>query len=276
MYGTQAPYRDLWYSLLGGDERPVYERLLAPWAEANPYVMEWPREFADRTGDPIPKADNEELCRLFALGRVNETLLLRFQPDAGSIDPWAGPRLTAEEYIAFMSGFGAAVASRDGFDPFFHEIVRVEPSPDDADPIRVVRTFWPCLMLGPMILSRAGVSVSGGRKHVLKSVAESSTLYWAHVRRNRPRADLSDGWGSNSNWATAFRRDYLLGGTQFFNADEAVNAADPPARLSCGEPEDDLSPAERIELVTHRCFVRTEKPHADLWPYDLTYRSRGN
>jgi hypothetical protein len=33
----------------------------------------------------------------------------------------------------------------------------------------------------------------------------------------------------------------------------------------------DLTGDERVELLTHRCFVRTHKRHDDRWPYDDTY-----
>ncbi len=33
-----------------------------------------------------------------------------------------------------------------------------------------------------------------------------------------------------------------------------------------------LTTEERIELLTHRCFIVTDKPHGDLWPFDHTYK----
>jgi hypothetical protein len=32
-------------------------------------------------------------------------------------------------------------------------------------------------------------------------------------------------------------------------------------------PDEALSVEQRIELLTHRCFIRTTLPHDDLWPY---------
>ena len=93
-------------------------------------------------------------------------------------------------------------------------------------------------------------------------------MYWACQRRNRPHRDLSDGWGSNSWWRTSFRRDYQLGGMLYFNADGRNDLSAPPSGEADG---DELTAEERIELLTNRCFIRTTKPHDDLWPYDDVY-----
>jgi hypothetical protein len=103
--------------------------------------------------------------------------------------------------------------------------------------------------------------VRAGRLHLLKEVAERSTLYWAYARNHRKSEDLSRGWGSNSQWRTAFRRDYALGGRLFYNVD---------ARPHPGGPDADLTAAERAELLRHRCFVTCTTPSDDLWPYDLS------
>jgi hypothetical protein len=126
-------------------------------------------------------------------------------------------------------------------------------------------------LLGDMVFSRAGVRVSGGRRFIRKDVAESSTLYWAFRRKNRPSQDLSHGWGSNSQWRTRFRRDYRLGEEFHYNVDGKHDLAAPePA----AEDRDGLAREERIELLTNRCFIRTVKPHSDLWPYDDLHSAR--
>ena len=33
----------------------------------------------------------------------------------------------------------------------------------------------------------------------------------------------------------------------------------------------DLTLGERIELLTHHCFIRTDKPSDAIWPFDDTY-----
>lgn len=88
-----------------------------------------------------------------------------------------------------------------------------------------------------------------------------------HARRPReppPRRvvdDLSTGWGSNSQWTTAFRRDYLVDGRLHYNVDEAVRGRHrvPPA--------EDLEPAALVQLLRHRCSTVVDHG-GDLFPYD--------
>lgn len=268
MHTCQAVYRALRDRIGSYSERGLYRDVLLPWVDANGDERDWLRSFAERRGGPIPPAAVEDLWRLYALGVVNETLLLRFQP-LGAGGEWEGPDLSLTEYESFFTALGLELGPAGEFSPFYHEIVRVEQSANDDDPITLLDVSWPGLMLEPMMFSRAGVIVSGGRHHVLKSAAEASTMYWAYWRRYRPYHDLSHGWGSNSSWRTRFRRDYRIRDTLYFNVDGENDLAAPAS----GEGDrDGLTSEERIELLTNRCFIRTEKPHDDLWPYDDVYR----
>jgi len=86
------------------------------------------------------------------------------------------------------------------------------------------------------------------------------------------------GWGSNSQWRTDFRRDYAIDGTYYYNVDGKwdVRELAPREGPGNGEPtRNEISEEERIELLTHRCFVRTAKPHNDLWPYNDYFVDRG-
>jgi hypothetical protein len=103
--------------------------------------------------------------------------------------------------------------------------------------------------------------VRAGRARLVKEVAERSTLYWAYARNTRPTDDPSRGWGGNSQWRTAFRRDYALDGRLWYN----VGGREHP-----GGAGGDLAPRERDELLRHRCFVTCTGASDDLWPYDLS------
>jgi hypothetical protein len=249
----------------GKHVRPIYWYVLAPWVESNESEGQWLRSFASRQGSPIPGAAIEDLWRLYALSRVIETLLLRFQHGQADGTEWHGPKISPDDYVRFSESLGLTVETSHIFSPFYHEIVEVEEVSDDDQPVTLLSTFWPCLMLGNMMFSRAGVRVSGGRRFICKDAAESSTIYWAFRRKNRSCHDLSLGWGSNSQWRTSFRRDYRIGKELHYNVDRTNNlgATEPAA-----EDHDGLTQRERIELLTNRCFVTTEKPHEDLWPYD--------
>jgi hypothetical protein len=75
------------------------------------------------------------------------------------------------------------------------------------------------------------------------------------VPRDRPCQDLSTGWGSNSQWGTDFRRDYVDGDLLRYNVDAKPDRFAPKAR-------DD-------ELLRHRCSVRAPALD-DAFPYYST------
>jgi hypothetical protein len=268
MHASQAEYRELYDLVHARDRQPLYWRVLAPWVEAHAAERDWLRSFASRTGNPVPPAELEDLWRLYALSRVNETLLLSFQRGRADGTNWPGPKVSLDEYVRFVESLGLTVAQTQSFSPFYHEIVEVDQTEKDDEPVTLVSASWPCLMLGDMMFSRAGVRVSGGKKFIQKEVAEASTLYWAYRRKNRPYQDLSRDWGSNSQWRTSFRRDYLLGRVVHYNVDgrRDLSRLEPMAK-----DRDGLTQLERIELLTNRCFITVTKAHSDSWPYDDQY-----
>ncbi len=147
----------------------------------------------------------------------------------------------------------------------------MEQAHDEKEPISLVREIWPGFMMGNLMLCRAGVKVRGGQSYIRKDMAEQSTLYWTYVRRNRPHNDLSHGWGSNSQWATAFRRDYADDAGFYYNVDGKLDVLLPDTSSSPNSARSDLEPGERLELLTNRCFITSQKFHADRWRYDDTF-----
>ena len=272
MLASQADYRGLFDSIHTKDCRPLYAHVLAPWVDAHAAERDWLCSFASRSGSPVPPAEPEDLWRLYALSRVNEILLLCFQRGRADGTDWPGLKVSLDEYVWFAESLGLAVAEAQPFSPFYHEIVKVDQADNEEQPVTLLSTFWPCLMLGNMMFSRAGVRVSGGKRFIRKEVAESSTLYWAYRRKNRPYQDLSHGWGSNSQWRTSFRRDYLLGRAVHYNVDRRHDLSRPESR---SEDRDGLTCEERIELLTNRCFITAMKAHGDLYPYDDRYQMIG-
>ena len=131
---------------------------------------------------------------------------------------------------------------------------------------------WPCVMLGNMLFSRGGVDVCAGKTIFKPGIADASTLYWADRRKGRPVNDLSHGWGSNSQWRTSFRRDYVVGDTRFYNVDGKYDLAAQAADAADAGRSPVLTLAERIELLTQRCLVSSTTAHDDLFPYDDCWR----
>ena len=254
------------------DEHPhlCYLHVLVPWIESHGDEVAWLKQFASRPGLPVPPAEAVELWALYALSRVNEVLLLNFQPRRDGAEDRVGswPLLSLDEYELFAASIGLTACEQREFSPFYHEIVSVELAADDDQPTRLESMAWPGFMLGDMMFSRAGVRVSAGRRVLSKELAETSTLYWTFLRKHRPVSDLSHGWGSNSQWRTPFRRDYRFGRQLHFNVDGKVdlNAWTPDEKDADGFDAEQL-----IELTIHRCLVKTLHRHDDLYPFDLRY-----
>ncbi|MCX4445491.1 hypothetical protein ACIOEZ_10345 [Streptomyces sp. NPDC087866] len=120
-------------------------------------------------------------------------------------------------------------------------------------------------------------------EHAQRGVADRSPLYWAFRRRHRPTVDLSQGWGSTSQWRTGFRLDYRtpagdhlnVTGNSPIDGSTALHA-DHPANL--GHEERLLTSGERRELLRHRCLLRAPEAadalagspswEQDLMPFD--------
>ncbi|MCZ1005657.1 hypothetical protein [Streptomyces lydicus] len=217
------------------------------------------------TGETAMRGSGLLIRELYALSRVNDVLLLGFQPsgDAPPGPSWPVRRLqwpgvSLSEYVALFTGLGMTAfddedAAAGTFDPFFHEIVDVEQADDLAAPIRITQVVWPGLMLGDLLFSRAGVRVRAGRNHAQRGVADCFPLYWTFRRNYRPTVDESHDWGAQSQWATNFRLDYRTSTSLELNVagdadiDTAEDLSGDAAQLAVGE---------RRELLRHRCLLR--------------------
>ncbi|MFD4525051.1 hypothetical protein ACFWP7_14240 [Streptomyces sp. NPDC058470] len=265
-YGVDA--RELYEALACDEGVEPYETIVLPWLDrARDGYRGW---LATAAEDGAWRAEKEtepnarELVReLYALHRVSDRLLLTFQPpsgEPGSPDP--RPLLSEREYLDVFTSLGMTPFEDGGaFDPFLHEIVEVEQADDPHAPIEITEVRWPGLMLGRLLFNRAGVRIRAGIEHAQRGVADRSPLYWTFRRRHRPTVDLSQGWGSNSQWRTDFRLDYRT------PAGDRLNVAgdrpiDGSGDLHPGHPKN-LSPEERLlmpgdrrELLRHRCLLR--------------------
>ena len=262
-----AGFRALFEAIEQYDGIPLYQDTLIRWLrDYGASAKNRLEKFGIQHGSMIPTVLPEDLYELYALSRVNDTLLLSFQPHA--VEGYGNsPQISPDEYISFMTAIGLRVAREASFSPFFHEIVTVKQDEDPNAPIALSREYWPALMLGNLMFSRAGVAVTGGREHIRKGIAEASVMYWAFRRRNRRCHDQSVGWGSNSQWSTPFRRDYHIGKDFYFNVDGKNDLSNSKQEVD----EDGLAPHERLELLLHRCFIRSAEPKEYCFPYEDTY-----
>src|SRR5262249_5712763 len=157
VHSSQADYRELFDLIHGQHSGPVYWYVIAPWVDTHAGEREWLRSFALRPGDPIPHAEVEDLWRLYALSRVNELLLRGFQHGRADGCDWPGPKISLDDYQRFAESLGLTATEPATFSPFYHEVVEVEEAHDEDQPVGLGLTFWPCLLLGDMVFSRAGV-----------------------------------------------------------------------------------------------------------------------
>lgn len=262
VHDDQWPYFQLCEALLAYDGASAARDLLRPWLREHRDERRWFGALARQRPPTVPAMSREDSWRLYAMSRIADLLRLSCARRPGHEEVWRCTTPLAA-YLELMDELGFQRVKQPDFHPFFHEVVVVEQDPDDDAPVRILAELWPAHALGPLLFARAGCRVAAGRRHMVKEIAEGSTLYWAWARNNRPVHDLSLGWGHASQWRTAFRRDYMLGDELHYNVDAA------PLPL---DEDDDLTDDDRLELLRHRCFVRCPEPHDDRFPYDLRHR----
>lgn len=273
-------FRAFYHFLLDPDSkgwepwRVLDRTLLLEWAAQLAPTMQSLAPFASAAARQLQGEEIlEGLWELYALSRVNDLLLLPFQPVAPSEHEREQPvtPITLDDYLTFWEHLGLRRYLPRAFHPFFCEIVAVEPADDPEAPAQLREIHWPALFLGDLLISRAGVSVVAGANHLNADIAPRSTLSFTHRRRARPSRDLSRDWGHNSQWRTAFRRDYCDGDILYYNVDGKIDVwARSPADDINFMSRDLLSPRERYELLVHRCFVLTTSHPEEALIYDET------
>ena len=258
--------------------------LLYDWSSRNAAILEPLRKFQQFNAlDNSYEIASGELESLYALSRVCDTLILPFQ--AGQC--WFN--LSPMQFAEFWQTLGLAARETDDYHPFWCEIVACENGDDDDAPPLIEEVFWPALTWGDLLICRAGVKVEAGRNWMDAAVAAGSPLYFASRRNYRKAHDLSHGWGSNSQWSTSFRRDYVWGEHYIFNADGSPDLDKSPFirdlsahqwaeleprhffasdfyRWESGEPGSTVP--ERESLLVNRCLIDGEVTDAEFWPWD--------
>jgi hypothetical protein len=250
------------------------EEIIVPWLTQHPESVAELRTIGrpeNRNVRVLPNPHHFTVLEgLYAVSRVVDVLIAPHQPV--NDDPallawttgrpwWVGQLPAVSAWRAFCAGIGATLIDESAFHPFFHEVVAVEPAEDPDEPPSLVEEHWPGALIDSMLLVRSGVTVRAGANVMDPSVAARSCLYFSWWRRNRVVRDLSHGWGSNSQWGTDFRRDYIVDGQLHYNVDRNGRKA-----LAA----DDTPLEQRRELMRYRHSVRTDLGD-DCWPYDETF-----
>lgn len=262
MHSDQYPYLKLHDEMarVGGSSDFV---MFAKWLRDYPEESAWLQSVRARS--PETPFAQEDLWRLYAVSRVFEVLALPFQQGDADRSGWNGPGFPVAHFKSFAEALGMRAMVPRQFAPFDCEVVGAANTALPNDPIVLTQVHWPCLMLGNLLVMRAGVSIEGGTSLFDAEIATSSTLYWAYRRKNRPHQDLSHGWGHNSQWRTTFRRDYCIGNKVYLNVD---GSNDLGGKEIVSDDDNVLTREERVELLVNRSFIRTRKASYDLWPYN--------
>ena len=268
MYSTQIPFVQLFDAVTSYLGRGVYSQVLSPQGSFVVQVKTWLDDFRNRTKTDSPIATPEDLSCLYALSRLTSLLLLRFQNGRADGTDYLGPEIAMEDFLNFHLHLGFKVHESTGFHPIVYEIGEVRPMEDNLAPIVLLDINWPCLILDNMIYCRGNVSIQSGSSLTTKKTAESSKMYWAYRRKDRAFADQSHGWGHNSQWRTAFRRDYINGNDICYNVDGDLSLNDQDCDCD-GIPRETL-----IELVRNRCLINTQIDDSDLYPYSYRYTEK--
>jgi hypothetical protein len=268
MFQSQLPWVDLFNTLHRYNGPEAYDDVLGPWLLRDTTERSWLRDFRQKTNDNWTAASDEDLCRLYAVFRVTSTLLLHFQYGRKDGTDYLGPVISVEGFQVFHEELGFHVPDVAGYHPFFHEIMSVNQDERACEPVRLDRLVWPALMLGDMMFCRAGCVVTGGTTHVVKEIAEASTLYWTYRRKDRPCNDQSRGWGGNSQWRTRLRRDYQKGDAFFYNIDANESLDGLTSNV------DELNVETMTELVRNRCVITAKIDDSDLYPYRYRFTEK--
>ncbi|SUD49357.1 Uncharacterised protein [Nocardia otitidiscaviarum] len=228
----------------------------APWFEQRPQLRAALHECGapDAHRSPIPP---ERRWQLYGVSRLVDILLVPHQPHYME-SAYLGAAPTA--WSDFTAMIGAVPISENEFHPFFHEIVDVIVADDPREPVTIAQQHWPGAFLGNLLLVRSGVTVRAGSSILDPHSAARSSMYWTFWRCYRKVQDLSNGWGSNSQWRASFRRDYCIDGELRYNIDARWEGDPAPAG-------DDLTPRERLDLLRFRHGVLRDLG-TERWPYD--------
>jgi hypothetical protein len=253
-------FQELYESILDYQGNKLYVDVLQPsiprLTECMTSLAKF-REFDDYGGNY--QVSKEDLWQLYAANRVNDVLLLSFQKfNKESAESGINiATVSIEEYVSFFSAIGFEPTEKRSYSPFHHEMVEVQSS-DKVDESKITNLIWPGLMFGSMLFSRGGVEIQASPSRIDPEAAVENMLYWAFRRKYRKVHDLSHGWGFNSQWRTAFRRDYEYDGKYYFNV---------PSSIKTTQVEKPTE--EQLELLVYRCFVRYKVSDAggDFFPF---------
>lgn len=262
---------DLYYKILKFEGEELYESVLKNWAIENDY-KKYTASISNKIQTDKTSLLQEDIWELYALTRVLDLLTLRFQPNNITEDSeWSSAKLSISEYVEFNNLIGLDTIFATSFNAFDCEILEAHVGEND---FQINECLFPAVRLENLMLKRAGVKISLNPKNHNLTLVNNASIYWAFRRKNRRYLDLSQGWGSNSQWRTDIRLDIETNNSFIYNLKGTLNLNNPTTEQLYYIEEQGLEIEEAIELTKFRHFITSTKDDSDLFPYDFKYEEK--
>jgi len=248
-----------------------FESVIKKWIVENDY-----KNYISNISNKISGRKNEllqeDIWELYALSRVLDLLTLPFQTDNDADDSdWKGPRITVAEYIEFNNLLGLEITTPFSFKPFNCEIIEAQIGMNDFE---IIECNFPAVKLNNLMIKKAGVKILLNPDKFNLNLINKSSIYWAFRRKNRKYFDLSQGWGSNSQWRTDLRLDIETENSYIYNVTGRFNLNSPTIELTEELNQQDLELNEAVELTVFRHFMKCTKDDSDLFPYYFRFEEQ--
>ena len=265
--------RDLYYKIIEFEGEKLFESVLKKWVIDTDY-----KRYISTISSSvqIEKANlsQEENWELYALSRVLDILTLQFQPDnQADGSEWLGPKISIPEFEEFISLIGLDVITPNMFNPFNCEIIHAQEGENNFE---IIDSYFPAVKLKNMIIKRAGMKISLKATDYNLTLINNASIYWTFRRKNRKYFDLSQCWGSNSQWSTDLRLDLETNNHFVYNQNGRFDLNHVTPELLDELNQQNLEIQEAIDLTRFRHFVTTTKDDSDLFPYDFKYEEEKN
>lgn len=259
---------DLYFKIEEFHGDNIFANIIKNWALENNY-SHYISTLSSKVQNHNVGLSQDEIWELYALSRILDILTLGFQPDNLSEDSkWENIDLTVQQYIEFSNLIGLETSTPQLFNPFNCEIIEAQKGKNNFN---ITQSTFPAVKLKNLMIKRAGVIVTLNPELYDLNLANHSAIYWAFKRNNRKYFDMSQGWGSNSQWRTELRLDIETHDSFIYNllGEHDLNKLPKSALEQLGV--DALEIEEAIELTKFRHFVKCTKNDSDLFPYDYKY-----
>ncbi|MCG7219362.1 hypothetical protein [Acinetobacter sp. AG3] len=248
-----------------------FESVIKKWIVENDY-----KNYISNISNKISGRKNEllqeDIWELYALSRVLDLLTLPFQTDNDADDSdWKGPRITVAEYIEFNNLLGLEITTPFSFKPFNCEIIEAQIGMNDFE---IIECNFPAVKLNNLMIKKAGVKILLNPDKFNLNLINKASIYWAFRRKNRKYFDLSQGWGSNSQWRTDLRLDIETENSYIYNVTGRFNLNSPTIELTEELNQQDLELNEAVELTVFRHFMKCTKDDSDLFPYYFRFEEQ--